>query len=89
MLRVLHTRGCAGQPGPMNQPMDANEQAANSHVADLIDACQRIPRLEAHAAAGGRVCLVLDGRLGLELTEADACAVIPFIAECVETALRR
>jgi hypothetical protein len=68
--------------------MDANEQAANSHVADLIDACQRIPRLEAHAAGGGRVCLVLDGRLGLELTEAEACAVIPFIAECVETALR-
>jgi hypothetical protein len=88
MLRVLHTRGCAGQPGPMNQPMVANEQAANSHVADLIDACQRIPRLEAHAAAGGRVRLVLDGRLGLELTEADACAVIPFIAECVETASR-
>jgi hypothetical protein len=39
-------------------------------------------------ADGERVCIVLDGRLGLELDEEEACAVIPFIANCIETALR-
>jgi hypothetical protein len=34
------------------------------------------------------VYLVLDGRLGLELSEAEACAVVPFIADCVDIALR-
>jgi hypothetical protein len=31
----------------------------------------------------------MDGRLGLELGEAEACAVIPFIVDCIEIALCR
>jgi hypothetical protein len=53
-----------------------------------MSACRRVPLLEAYPADGGRVCLVLDGRLGLELSEPEACAVIPFIADCVAIALR-
>lgn len=62
---------------------------ANSHLSELIDECRRIPHLAAYPAAGGKICLVLDGRLGLELPEADACALIPFIADCVDAALGR
>jgi hypothetical protein len=66
--------------------MSAPEHAADSHLGDLILACRRVPLLDAYAVDGRRVCIVLDGRLGLELTEAEACAVIPFIADCIETA---
>lgn len=65
-----------------------NELSVNPHLSDLISDCQRVPLLEAYVIDGKRVCIVLDGRLGLELDEEEACAVIPFIANCIETALR-
>lgn len=72
----------------MSKSLDAHQQAVNSHAADLIRGCQSVPLLDAYPAGGGLICLVLDGRLGLELTEADACAVIPFVAECIRAASR-
>lgn len=67
--------------------MSVNNPGANCHLPDLLDLCRRVPRLHAYTADGGRVYLVLDGRLGLELSEAEACAVVPFIADCVDAAL--
>jgi hypothetical protein len=64
------------------------DPGANGHLADLLDLCQRVPHLQAYATGEGTVCLVLDGRLGLELPEAEACAVVPFIADCIEAARR-
>ena len=69
--------------------MERKELAMNSHLSDLIGCCQRVPFLEAYAVDEERICLVLDGHLGLELDEAEACAVIPFIVDCIEFALRR
>jgi hypothetical protein len=66
--------------------MNAYEHPADSHLRDLILACQRVPLLEAHAADEGRIVLILDGRLGLALSEAEACAVVPFIVDCMEAA---
>jgi hypothetical protein len=73
---------------PAQDHETASRPAVPPHLSDLMSACRRVPRLEAYPADEGRVCLVLDGRLGLELTEPEACAVIPFIADCVEIALR-
>ncbi len=69
--------------------MTTSDDGANSHLSELIGECRRVPHLTAYPAAGGKVCLVLDGRLGLELPEAYACALIPFIADCVDAALGR
>jgi hypothetical protein len=60
----------------------------NPHLADLIRDCERVPFLHAYTTDGVTVCLVLDERLGLELPEADACAVIPFIIDCVKVAMQ-
>lgn len=73
---------------PVQDQGTADSPAVASHLSDLISACRQVPRLEAYPAEGGRICLILDGRLGLELSESEACAVIPFIADCVEIALR-
>jgi hypothetical protein len=66
--------------------VNAHEHAMNSHLCDLIHTCRRVPLLDAYPVDGGSVCLILDGRLGLEISEAEACAIIPFIADCIETA---
>ena len=66
-----------------------DEPCVNSHLSDLMRGCQDVPFLEVYAVDEETVCLVLDGRLGLELDEAEACAVIPFIVDCIETASRR
>jgi hypothetical protein len=73
---------------PAEDQETASRPAVPAHVSDLMSACRRVPLLEVYPADGGRVCLVLDGRLGLELSEPEACAVIPFIADCVAIALR-
>jgi hypothetical protein len=69
--------------------MSAHEHAADCHLCDLIRTCQSVPYIDAYSAERGRVTLVLDGRLGLALSETEACAVIPFVAACIETATRR
>jgi hypothetical protein len=61
----------------------------NPHLSDLISDCERVPLLQAYAVNENTVCLILDGHLGLELGETDACAIIPFILDCIETASRR
>lgn len=61
----------------------------NPHLVALINECERMPFLEAYAVDGETVCLVLSGRLGLELSEADACAIIPFIVDCIKAAQGR
>lgn len=59
------------------------------HLCDLIRVCRSVPHLDAYSADEGEICLVLDGRLGLALSETEACAVVPFIAACIETATRK
>ena len=73
---------------PVRYSVSVNNPGANCHLPDLLDVCRRVPCLHAYTVDGGRVYLVLDGRLGLELSEAEACAVVPFIADCIEIALR-
>jgi hypothetical protein len=51
----------------------------------IINGC-RVPFLEAHLGDNGRIYLVLDDRFGLELSDAEAQAVIPFIADCIAVA---
>jgi hypothetical protein len=48
---------------------------------------RRVPFLQAHPANGGKISLVLDGRLGMDVSVADAEAVIPFIANCIAVAM--
>jgi hypothetical protein len=69
--------------------VSAHEHDEDCHLCDLIRVCRSIPHLDAYSAERGRITLVLDGRRGLALSEAEACAVIPFIAACVETATKR
>jgi hypothetical protein len=86
--RLLPTLRRRKHHQPVRDQETADSPAVASHLSDLMSACRRVPLLEAYPASGGRVCLVLDGRLGLELSEPEACAVIPFIADCVEIASR-
>lgn len=44
---------------------------------------RRVPYLEAYPVNGGKISLVLDGRLGMDVPVADAETVIPFIAHCI------
>jgi hypothetical protein len=69
--------------------MSTHEHASDCHLCDLIRVCRSVPHLDAYSVDEGEICLVLDGRLGLALSETEACAVIPFIAACIETAIRR
>lgn len=68
--------------------MSTHEHAADCHLCDLIRVCRSVPHLDAYSVDEGEICLVLDGRLGLALSETVACAVVPFIAACIETAAR-
>jgi hypothetical protein len=65
--------------------VSAHEHTEDCHLCDLIRICRSVPYLDEK----GQITLVLDGRLGLALSETEACAVIPFIAACIETATRR
>jgi hypothetical protein len=67
--------------------MSTHDHAADCHICDLIRVCRSVPHLDAFVDEG-EICLVLDGRLGLALSETEACAVIPFIAACIETAAK-
>jgi hypothetical protein len=44
---------------------------------------RRVPFLGAYPVNGGRISLVLDNRLGMEVSVADAETIIPFIADCI------
>jgi len=44
---------------------------------------RRVPFLGAYPVNGGKISLVLDNRLGMEVPVADAETVIPFIADCI------
>lgn len=66
-----------------------DEPYVNPHLSDLVNECQRAPFLDAYIAGEETICVVADGCLGLELGEAEACAVVPFIVNCIEIALRR
>jgi hypothetical protein len=66
--------------------VSTHEHAEDCHLCDLIRVCRSVPHLDAYSAERGQITLILDGRLGLALSETEACAVIPFIAACVETA---
>jgi hypothetical protein len=48
---------------------------------------RRVPFLQAHPMNGGRISLILDNRLGVDVSVADAETVIPFIADCIAVAL--
>ena len=50
--------------------------------AVVIDG-RRVPWLDATPVQGGIVHLTLDGRLGLEISLADAERVVPFIADAI------
>jgi hypothetical protein len=69
--------------------VSTHEHGPDCHLCELIRACQSVPHLDAYSAETGRITLVLDGRLGLALSETEACAVIPFVAACIETATRK
>jgi hypothetical protein len=69
--------------------MSAHHHTEACHLCDLIRVCRSVPHLDAYSVERGRITLILDGRLGLALSETEACAVIPFIAACIETATRK
>lgn len=48
---------------------------------------RRVPFLEAHPLNGGMIRLILDHRLGLDVSVANAETVIPFIADCIAVAM--
>ena len=69
--------------------MSTHEHDENCHLCALILACRSVPHLDAYSAEKGRITLMLDGHLGLALSETEACAVIPFVVACIETAATR
>ena len=54
---------------------------------DVVVEGWRVPFLEAHPSDGGQVTLVLDRRLSLTLSAAEAERVVPFLADAVSVAL--
>jgi hypothetical protein len=44
---------------------------------------RRVPLLDAYPVNGGKISLVLDDRIGIDISVADAETVIPFIAHCI------
>jgi len=54
---------------------------------DVVVDGWRVPFLQAHMAAEDRVSLVLDRRLGTELSVEEAERVLPFIADAISVAL--
>jgi hypothetical protein len=54
---------------------------------DVVVEGWRVPLLQAHMRGEDRVMLVLDRRLGLELSAAEAERVVPFLADAISVAL--
>ncbi len=48
---------------------------------------RRVPFLEARPVNGGRISLILDSRLAVDVAVTDAETVIPFIADCIAVGL--
>ena len=57
-----------------------------SHHDVVVDGW-RVPFLQAHLTAEDRVSLVIDRRLGTELSVEEAERVVPFIADAISVAL--
>jgi hypothetical protein len=54
---------------------------------DVVVEGWRVPLLQAHPLDEGRIALVLDERLGLELSAAEAERIVPFVADAIAVAL--
>lgn len=54
---------------------------------DVLVEGWRVPFLHAQLGAEDRVLLVLDGRLSVELSTAEAERVVPFVADAISVAL--
>lgn len=54
---------------------------------DVVVEGWRVPFLEAQPGEGGQVTLVLDRRLSLPLSTAEAERVVPFLADAISVAL--
>jgi len=54
---------------------------------DVVVEGWRVPLLQAHPRDDGRVMLILDRRLGLDLSVAEAERVVPFLADAIAVAL--
>jgi hypothetical protein len=54
---------------------------------DVVVAGWRVPLLEAYMGTDERVTLLLDHRIGLDLTPQEAERVIPFLADAIAIAL--
>lgn len=54
---------------------------------DVVVHGWRVPFLQAHLKGEDRVALVLDRRLGLELSAAEAERVVPFLADAIAVAM--
>lgn len=54
---------------------------------DVVVDGWRVPIVQAHLRGEDRISLVLDRRLGLELSTAEAERVIPFLADAIAIAL--
>jgi hypothetical protein len=54
---------------------------------DVVVEGWRVPFLEAHPGEGGQVTLVLDRRLSIPLSTAEAERVVPFLADAISVAL--
>lgn len=44
---------------------------------------RRVPHLTATPLAGGRILLILDDRMSIEIAVADAPWLVPFMADCI------
>jgi hypothetical protein len=54
---------------------------------DVVVEGWRVPFLQAHLRGEDRIMLVLDRRMGLELSAAEAERVVPFLADAISVAL--
>ena len=54
---------------------------------DVVVEGWRVPFLQAHIGGEDRVMLVLDRRLGIDLSAAEAERVLPFVADAIAVAL--
>jgi hypothetical protein len=54
---------------------------------DVVVEGWRVPFLQAHLRGEDRIMLVLDERMGLELSTAEAERLVPFLADAISVAL--
>jgi hypothetical protein len=69
-----------------NDPFRVAFPGPFSHHDVVVDGW-RVPLLQAHLLGEDRVLLVLDRRIGVELSTSEADKTIPFIADAISVAL--